>query len=136
MKFSELEEAFEFVGGAAQCERMAMLCVQTGQICFRSELSGFDEIPEEAYDSALWREVPHPKQLGLGNELVFAFIAQRLPADIDRVRSIFSRKGAYSRYKGLLEGRGILEEWYEFENASLKEAILKWCRDESIEVTE
>ncbi len=40
------------------------------------------------------------------------------------------------RYKDLLEERGILEEWYEFENAHEKEAILEWCRDEGFDVTE
>ncbi|NHZ71414.1 MAG: hypothetical protein GWP18_07205, partial [Proteobacteria bacterium] len=38
-------------------------------------------------------------------------------------------------YKGFLDERGILEEWYEYEDSSLKEAILKWCRIEGISVT-
>lgn len=135
MKFSDLEEAFDFVGGATPCERTAMICAQTGQVCLRSELGGIDEIPDEAYDSDSWREVPHKNELGLGRDLVFSFISQRLPADLDRVRSIFSRRGAYSNFKGLLEERGILEEWYEFENDRQKEAILEWCRAEGIEVT-
>ena len=135
MKFSDLEEAFDFVGGAAPCERTAMICAQTGQVCLRSELGGFDEIPDEAYDSDSWREIPHKKELGLGRDLVFSYIAQRSPADLDRVRSIFCRRGAYSNFKGLLEERGLLEEWYEFENDRQKEAILEWCRVEGIEVT-
>ncbi len=57
MKYADLEEAFEFVGGAAPCERTAMICVRTGQVCLRSEMSGFDEIPEDAYDSDLWRDI-------------------------------------------------------------------------------
>ena len=136
MKFSDLEDAFMFVGGAAPCERTAMICAQTGQVCLRSELGGLDEIPEEAYDSDSWREVPHKTELGLGRDLVFSFVSQHLPADLGRVRSIFSRRGAYSSYKNLLEDRGILEEWYEFEDAHQKEALLEWCRVEGIEVTE
>ena len=135
MKFSDLEDAFLFVGGAAPCERTAMVCAQTGQVCLRSELGGFDEIPEEAYDSDSWRVVPHKNELGLGRDLVFSFVAHRLPEDLDRVRSIFSRRGAYSNYRGLLEERNILEEWYEFENDHQKEAILEWCRIEGIAVT-
>ena len=135
MKFGDLEDAFLFVSGAAPCERTAMICTQTGQVCLRSELSGFDEISAEANDSDSWREVPHKNELGLGRELVFSYIAQRLPADLDRVLSIFRRRGAYSNFKGLLEERGILEEWYEFENDRQKEAILEWCRVEGIEVT-
>ncbi len=136
MKFSDLEDAFLFVAGDAPYLHTAMICVQTGQICLKSELGGFDEIPEEAYDSDSWRMIPHKNELGLGRDLVFSFVAQRIPADLDRVESIFNRRRAYSRFKDLLEKRGFLEEWYEFENSNQKEAILEWCRAEGIEVTE
>ena len=135
MDFSDLEDAFLFVGGAAPCEHTAMICERTGQVCLRSDLGEIDEIPEDAYDSDSWREIPHWNDLGLGRDLVFSFVAQRLPADLDRVRSIFRRRGAYSRYKDLLAEREIIEEWYEFENAHQKEAILEWCRVEGIEAT-
>ncbi len=136
MNFSDLEDAFLFVGGAAPFERTAMICTQTDQVCFRSELSGFDEIPEEAYDSDSWREIPHKNTLGLGRDLVFLFMAKHLPSDQDHVLSIFSRSGAYSMFKGFLEEKGILEKWYEFENSHQKETILEWCRTEGIEITE
>jgi hypothetical protein len=136
MNYNDLEDAFLFVSSGAPFEHTAMVSKKTGQVCLRSEMGDLDEIPEEAYDSDSWLDIPHNNDLGLGRDLVFAFVAQRLPADLDRVESIFSRKGAYSRYKDLLGKRGVLEEWYEYENASLKEAILQWCRDEGIEVTE
>lgn len=136
MEFSDLENAFFYVGSAAPYEHTAMICTKTGQVSFKSELSGIDEIPEEAYDSDSWQEVPHKNELGLGRDLVFSFVTQKIPADLDRVRSFFDRRGAYSSYKALLEKRGLLEEWYEFENAHQKEAILQWCRDVGIEVTE
>lgn len=136
MKLSDLEEAFLFVGGDAFGMRSAMVCLQSGQVCLRSELGDIDEIPEEAYESGAWREIPHKKELGLGRELVFTFVDQRLPADLDRVERIFGRRGAYAYYKDLLAERGILEEWYEYEDARTKEAILEWCRSEGIEVTE
>jgi hypothetical protein len=85
MKFSDLEEAFLFVGGAAFGERTAMICPQTGQICIRSDLGGVDEIPEEAYDSDFWWEVPHKNELGLGRDLVFSFVSLHLSADLDFV---------------------------------------------------
>ena len=136
MNFSDLEDAFLFVGGAAPYEHVAMIFKKTGKIHLKSELGEWDDIPEDAYDSNSWLMVPHFNELGLGRGVVFAFVAQRLPADLDRVQSIFSRKGAYSHYKDLLEDRGILEAWYEFENAHQKEAILQWCRDVGIEVME
>ena len=135
MKLSDLEDAFMYVGGAAFGERTAMICPQTGQIYLRSELGEIDEIPEEVYESDLWFEIPHKKELGLGHDMVFSFVAQHVPADLDRVERIFSRRGAYSNYKDLLAERGILEEWYVFEETRTREAILNWCRVMEIEVT-
>jgi len=135
MKLSDLEEAFTFVGSAGFGERSALFCSQTGQVCLRSELGDLDEIPEEAYDSGLWLEIPHKNELGLGRDLVFSFVSQNLPADLDLVVGYFNRRGAYSNYKRLLEKRGVLEVWYEYEETCLKEAILEWCRVEGIEVT-
>ncbi len=135
MKYDELEDAFIFVSGAAFGERTALVCPQTGQVCLGSEMAEFDEIPDEAYESDLWKEIPHKNELGLGRDLVFSFVSERIPADLDRVDRIFSKRGAYSRYKDLLDERGILEEWYEFENARLKEEILEWCRREGVKIT-
>ncbi|MBC8425605.1 hypothetical protein H8E07_15935 [bacterium] len=124
-----------FVGGAAFGERAAMICPQTGQVCLRSEIGDIDEIPEDAYDSDSWHDVPHKNELGLGRDLVFTFVSQRLPGELDRIERIFRRRGAYSSYKAFLGERGLLEEWYEYEDARLQEAILEWCRVEGIEVT-
>jgi len=135
MKLSDLEDVFMYVGGATFGEHTAMICPSTGQICLRSELGEIDEIPEAAYESDLWFEIPHKKELGLGHDMVFLFVAQHAPVDLDRVRRIFSRRGAYSNYKDLLTERGILEEWYEFEETHTREAILEWCRIMEIEVT-
>jgi hypothetical protein len=136
MKLSDLEDAFLFVGGAAFGTHTAMVCPSTGQICLHSEFGDLDEVPEEAYDSDSWFEVPHKNELGLGSDLVTAFVVQNIPADLDRVRQIFRKRGAYSNFKDLLDSRGILEKWYTFEDTCLKEAILQWCRDFGIEVTE
>lgn len=136
MNFSDAEDAFLFVGGAPPFEHTAMVNIRTGQVCLQSEVGGWSEIPDEAYDSDSWRAIPHKNDLGLGSDLVFAFAVESIPADLDRVESIFNRKGAYSRFKDLLEKRGVLEKWYEFEDASLKEAILQWCHDEGIQISE
>jgi len=53
---------------------------------------------------------------------------------LNRVYSIFHRKGAYSRYKDLLERKGLLDEWYEYENERQKAALKEWCRENNIEI--
>jgi len=53
---------------------------------------------------------------------------------LNNVYSIFRRKGAYSRYKELLERKGALEKWYKFENHRLEVALKEWCRENNIEI--
>jgi hypothetical protein len=77
---------------------------KTGEIFYISELFGSeDELPEDIEDPDKYISIPHKNDLGLGKALVIEFTSQYLPGEIDRVYSIFSRKGAYSRYKELLE---------------------------------
>ena len=113
-----------------------MICKKTGQICYQSEMTDLDEIPAEAYGSDSWVEVPHQNDLGLGRDLVFEFVAEHLPSDYYRLQMIFSKRGAYSGYKDLLDRRGLLQKWYDFENAKQQEAIRQWCAENEIEVTD
>jgi hypothetical protein len=71
----------------------------------------------------------------LGRNLVFEFVEQFLPGDFERVRQIFRRGGAYRRYKDLLEDRGFLKKWYEFENTRQTEALREWCEENDIALT-
>ena len=52
------------------------------------------------------------------------------------IHAIFSRKGAYSRYKDFLEDRGMLEQWYEFQSKKQEEAFREWCESSSIEIND
>jgi hypothetical protein len=78
--------------------------------------------------------IPHKVELGLGEGLVFEFLEEYLPDDYERVRKIFRRNGAYFRYKDLLNRRGVLEKWYEIEDARETEAIRQWCEENEIEL--
>ena len=56
------------------------------------------------------------------------------PAEIDPVlRDIFSRRGAYRRYKDLLVRRGALERWYDFSNKAEKAVLREWCAEDGID---
>ena len=133
MTLDELENAFFFVNSAPPFVHSAVFCRDTGKIYYTSELGGIDEIPEDLdYEKCV--EIPHKNDLNLGNALVFKFISERLPDEIDRVNRIFSRKGAYSRFKQLLEEKDLLNEWYVYEDRYTKMTLRKWCEDEGIEV--
>jgi hypothetical protein len=97
--------------------------------------SDIDNIEETGdFDRDACIEIPHKVELGLGEELVFEFVGEYLPGDYERVRKIFRRKGAYSRYKDLLDRRALLEKWYQIEDARETEAIRQWCEENHIEL--
>ncbi len=119
IKFSDLEDAFFYVSSAPKYTNHAILCKETGEIYYRSEYWGADEdeIPEEVWDRDDCIEIPHKNDLDLGRNLVFEFVEEHLPDDFERIKQIFRRKSTYRRYKDLLEERGQLKKWYDFENA-------------------
>ncbi len=133
--FSDIEDAFSYVSSAGYGMNSAVLCKDTGELFYHSEFSDIDDMEETGdFDRDACIEIPHKVELGLGEELVFEFVGEYLPGDYERVRKIFRRKGAYSRYKDLLDRRGLLEKWYEIEDARETEAIRQWCEENHIEL--
>jgi hypothetical protein len=72
--------------------------------------------------------------LSLGTNLVFDYVSVHLPDEFERVRGFFNNRGAYARYKDLLQEKGQLEDWYEFENKTIEVALREWCRENGIEL--
>jgi len=135
--FSDIEDAFMYVSSAGYGMNSAVLCKDTGEIFYHSEFSDIDDMEEAGdFDRDECIGIPHKVELGLGKDLVFEFVEEYLPDDYERVRKIFRCKGAYSRYKDLLDRRGLLEKWYKLENARETEAIREWCEENEIEVEE
>jgi hypothetical protein len=133
--FSDIEDAFMYVGSAMYGMNSAVLCKDTGKILYRSEMAGIDEIAdEEDIDWDQCVEVPHQNDLDLGRNLVFEFVEEHLPDDYGQVRQMFRRSGAYSRYKALLDRRGLLQAWYDVENNREEQALRRWCRENGIEL--
>ena len=48
---------------------------------------------------------------------------------------MFSKRGAYARYKALLESNGQLRKWYEFEQKRQESALREWAEANGIELT-
>jgi hypothetical protein len=59
-----------------------------------------------------------------------------MPDQVDKVNGIFHRAGAYSRFKDLIERKGFLENWYEFEKEQQDQALREWCKENDIEMYE
>lgn len=132
VSYDDIENAFIFVSMDQQFMHNAYLCAETGEIFYTSEIGDSDELPEDIDDPDKYIAIPHKNELNLGKALVIEFISKYLPEEMERVYSIFRHKGAYSRYKELLESKGALEDWYKFEKERQKVTLKEWCRQNGI----
>lgn len=133
--YSELEMAFDFVSGATIALSAAYASRESGKIYWEStELD--EEIPADIGDPKLYVEIPSRLELNLGKQLALSFAAEYLGESYNIVANIFRKRGAYGRFKDLLEATGQLEAWYEYESNSVKLALCEWAESEGFRVTE
>ncbi|HEX5393766.1 MAG TPA: UPF0158 family protein [Rhodocyclaceae bacterium] len=133
--YSELSEAFEF--GAAGEELSAYLSLDTGKFYFVSDfLEPEEELPSDIEDSDRYLLLPGKRDLDLGVRLALRFTEEAFPALLSEVSEIFRRKGAYARYRDFLESHDAVERWYQFEADATKEALLAWCAENKVQVTD
>jgi hypothetical protein len=138
VKYGDLSMAFDFVSFATPMEHNAYVSLDTGEVYWKSESNdAFDEgAPDDLETSDRYLTIPHKNELDLGTRLALRFVAQELPALYDQVEGFFRRKGAYARFKDLLEREGVLEAWYAFEAGSVESALRQWCAANDIEILE
>ncbi|MGA3343187.1 MAG: hypothetical protein ABSD11_22045 [Methylocella sp.] len=137
VKLNDLRDAFEFVCAGGGGEHQTFLCKQSGKLYCHSELcDDLDILPDDIDDSEKFLPIPDKRELDLGKPLALDFARQFLPGDFDDVRQIFSRRGAYARFKNLLDRRGMLDQWYAFEAEAEESALKMWCELNSIEVSD
>jgi hypothetical protein len=141
VSFQEILTAFEFVGmGSGIGEHQAILCRRTGKIYWHSESAGLDELdeelPDDIEDDANYLAIPDKRELDLGKPLVLGFVREFLPNDFEEVRTIFSKRGAYQKFKALLTRRNALDRWHDFESKATEQALREWCELNSIEVVD
>jgi catechol 2,3-dioxygenase-like lactoylglutathione lyase family enzyme len=133
VKLTDLELAFEYVSSDGGGMNQAVLCRTSGKIYWQSDYDDeLEELPEDIDDDEKYIPIPDKKELDLGKRLVLRFARERIPDHFDEVDRIFSRKGAYGRFKDFLVHRNKLQEWYDFEAKAQKEALREWCEDNDI----
>ena len=136
MKYEDLESAFQWSSSGAPCENTALLNRQTGEVFLTSLHGDFDEeLPEDIDDGTLYIAAPHKTELNLGRELVFEFIEEVAPRHLDKVDSYFRHRGAYSKFKSLLERESLLAAWYKYEAEATRQALLRWASENGLNVT-
>ena len=100
-----------------------------------SDLEEFeDELPDDVEEHEKYVAIPDTRELGLGKPLALNFAREFLPNDFDEVRYMFSKRGAYQKFRALLTRRNVLDLWYNFESKATEQALREWCELNSIEV--
>lgn len=64
LKFSDIEDAFMFVGSGQYGMHSAYLCPATGRIYYLSEMAGIDEAEDEGVDVDECLFIPHKNGAG------------------------------------------------------------------------
>src|ERR1700738_5163576 len=114
--------------GTAAWARMKLISTGSrARFILHSEFGDNDEELPNDIDDEKYISIPDKTELDLGKRLVLDFAREFLPVDYDEVRHIFSRRGAYRRYKDLLVRRGALERGYDFSKKA-EEAGVRWGR--------
>lgn len=126
VNIDDLEMALEFNSSGYLPEDCAYLDTESGEIHYVSDVID-EEIPEDIDENEKYILLPTKQELELGKSLALNFANETIIDLSNEVYSIFSSKGAYSRFKTLLERKGLLEQWYKYEQEKTREAIKEWC---------
>ena len=133
--FDELLAAYEWVSAGEtvgmDCE--AYISRAAGNIHWCGE--GIDEEPpEDIEDGTQYIAVPDKHEFDLGRSLALRFVEEHLPRSREAVYGFFRKRGAYSRFKSLLESAGLLNAWYEYEAVATERAFREWCEENGFEL--
>jgi hypothetical protein len=131
VKLTDVLEAFEFVSASEYAEHHAYVRRDDGSIVFVSEMLVLEEnieLPDDP-ENAGYLAVPHRRDLDLGKRLALSFVTREMPDSLTDVRRMFSRRGAYRRFKHFLQINELREKWYAFEEISVREALKNWCEE-------
>lgn len=133
VKLDDIEWAIEFASfGIGDHE--AFINLVTGHIYYVGD--GVDELPpSDLYESDDYLQIPGKTDLRLGKPLAIDFVANSLPDKLDMVYTMFSRRGAYSKFKSLLESEGQIKKWYAYEEAEIRKATIEWCKENGINLS-
>lgn len=135
VNFDDLLDAFEWVSAAMPFENAAHVSRVTGKVHWSSSVNDVEEeLPEDIEDESIYLAVPHKNDLDLGRHLALRFVAERLPGDHEAVAGFFRQRGAYARFKTLLERRSQLEGWYAYEANAVEQALRTWSAENGIQL--
>lgn len=134
LNFDEFLDAFDWVNVDAGMACTAYVHRVTGKVLFfgADDPDTDDELPDDIGDPSVYAAVPNKRDLDLGTPLVFSFVEAHMPGEEGAVAAIFKKRGAYGKFKDLLDRKGMLEAWYVFEATQTEAALVKWLSKNAI----
>ena len=138
ISYQDIEAALDWSSSSGPYENRALISRSTGTVYFQSTYDDFEEeeVPDDIEDQTRYITVPHKNDLDLGRNLVFQFIESEAPELEELVRNAFRHHGAYSKFKTIMERRGLLQKWYEYENAATRSALISWAHENGFVISE
>lgn len=113
----------------------AYIDLNSGKVYVVSDVYDFEEPPDDLYDEDRYLQVPRKRDLVHGRSLIRSFIREFAPNLTHEVNEIFSRRGAYRRYKDFLRRVNLIDQWHDYEQQHEKEAILAWCQENNLKLS-
>jgi hypothetical protein len=126
----DLVDALEWVstGESNALDTHAYVRKRDGQVFWTGE--GIDEEPpDDLEDEGAYVSVPDKHELDLGNDLAVRYAEDQLPDSVDKVEGFFHKRGAWSKFKSLLDSVGQLEKWFAYEQAAIEKSLTDWAEE-------
>jgi hypothetical protein len=127
ISIEDLQLALDWASDTSGTDAMAYVCRSTGRIYMVSTEHEDPDMPEDIDDEAKYPVVPSRHDLRLGRRLAVRFAQEQLPERVDDIYDIFSKRGAYSRFKDMLQQARKLDDWYAFEDQAVVVALREWA---------
>jgi hypothetical protein len=135
VKFDDLRSALEWVSASPDEENQAYVSRVTGVVHWSSTFTDLEEeLPEDIEDGSLYVSVPHKNALGLGRDLAIAFTEEHLKGSVHVVEDFFHKRGAYAKFKDLLERESLLQAWYDHEAGKTESALRAWAAGQDLSI--
>jgi hypothetical protein len=134
VKFDDLLAAYEWVSSSPS-DSEAFVSRITGDVHWSSSTIELDEdLPEDIEDASIYVAVPNKYDLNLGKNLALTFAEDQLADSYQTIENIFRQRGAYRRFKALLERKDYLQAWYDYQTKATELALRKWAAEEGITI--
>ncbi len=90
--------------------------------------------PDDINDNPRYLPVPTRHELNLGRQLALDFMHEHWPEEIDWARETLHCRGGWHRFKSRLEARGLMRQWFDYQEQRTMEALRAWCEANGITV--